>query len=151
MCSTSTCSIIYLLMIQRPPKSTRTDTLFPYTTLFRSARACAARTRDRRGRAASGLGADRHGRAQCHRAGRRLGARAAGGDRWAGAGRQREFSRLAGRNAALVSRSSRLPRLLQVLPPPRHPAHPAPFSTSSGRKAVSTPPVITTPTPRLTS
>src|SRR3546814_13458701 len=23
-------------MIQRPPKSTRTDTLFPYTTLFRS-------------------------------------------------------------------------------------------------------------------
>src|SRR3546814_19043383 len=51
----------------------------------------------------SGLGADGHGRAQCHRAGRRLGARAAGGDRWAGAGRQREFSRLAGRKAALVS------------------------------------------------
>src|SRR3546814_3549021 len=25
-------------MIQRPPRSTRTDTLFPYTTLFRSAR-----------------------------------------------------------------------------------------------------------------
>src|SRR3546814_6881083 len=25
-------------MIGRPPKSTRTDTLFPYTTLFRSAR-----------------------------------------------------------------------------------------------------------------
>src|SRR3546814_13824648 len=25
-----------LLMIQRPPRSTRTDTLFPYTTLFRS-------------------------------------------------------------------------------------------------------------------
>src|SRR3546814_5349664 len=24
-------------MIRRPPKSTRTDTLFPYTTLFRSA------------------------------------------------------------------------------------------------------------------
>src|SRR3546814_10712674 len=24
------------LMIQRPPRSTRTDTLFPYTTLFRS-------------------------------------------------------------------------------------------------------------------
>src|SRR3546814_7422653 len=24
-------------MIQRPPRSTRTDTLFPYTTLFRSA------------------------------------------------------------------------------------------------------------------
>src|SRR3546814_5273626 len=25
-------------MIRRPPKSTRTDTLFPYTTLFRSSR-----------------------------------------------------------------------------------------------------------------
>src|SRR3546814_6244574 len=25
-------------MIRRPPKSTRSDTLFPYTTLFRSAR-----------------------------------------------------------------------------------------------------------------
>src|SRR3546814_16454045 len=28
---------IFLLMIRRPPRSTRTDTLFPYTTLFRSA------------------------------------------------------------------------------------------------------------------
>src|SRR3546814_2674833 len=27
------------LMIRRPPRSTRTDTLFPYTTLFRSPRA----------------------------------------------------------------------------------------------------------------
>src|SRR3546814_1846663 len=27
-------------MIQRPPRSTRTDTLFPYTTLFRSIRRC---------------------------------------------------------------------------------------------------------------
>src|SRR3546814_20785013 len=26
-------------MIRRPPRATRTDTLFPYTTLFRSARA----------------------------------------------------------------------------------------------------------------
>src|SRR3546814_16322268 len=26
-------------MIRRPPRSTRTDTLFPYTTLFRSVRA----------------------------------------------------------------------------------------------------------------
>src|SRR3546814_10096773 len=38
------CSFVYLLliffvfflMIRRPPRSTRTDTLFPYTTLFRS-------------------------------------------------------------------------------------------------------------------
>src|SRR3546814_20639618 len=29
-------------MIRRPPRSTRTDTLFPYTTLFRSARVSAA-------------------------------------------------------------------------------------------------------------
>src|SRR3546814_17143852 len=29
-------------MIRRPPRSTRTDTLFPYTTLFRSI--CAARS-----------------------------------------------------------------------------------------------------------
>src|SRR3546814_13174563 len=29
--------IIFFLMIRRPPRSTRTDTLFPYTTLFRSA------------------------------------------------------------------------------------------------------------------
>src|SRR3546814_985908 len=29
---------VSFLMIRRPPISTRTDTLFPYTTLFRSAR-----------------------------------------------------------------------------------------------------------------
>src|SRR3546814_15140546 len=28
--------VCYFLMIRRPPRSTRTDTLFPYTTLFRS-------------------------------------------------------------------------------------------------------------------
>src|SRR3546814_13533386 len=30
------CFVIFFLMIRRPPRSTRTDTLFPYTTLFRS-------------------------------------------------------------------------------------------------------------------
>src|SRR3546814_4862668 len=30
--------MIFFLMIRRPPRSTRTDTLFPYTTLFRSHR-----------------------------------------------------------------------------------------------------------------
>src|SRR3546814_12991493 len=30
--------LILFLMIRRPPRSTRTDTLFPYTTLFRSER-----------------------------------------------------------------------------------------------------------------
>src|SRR3546814_19757943 len=28
--------VSFFLMIRRPPRSTRTDTLFPYTTLFRS-------------------------------------------------------------------------------------------------------------------
>src|SRR3546814_10534962 len=30
-------NFFFFLMIRRPPRSTRTDTLFPYTTLFRSA------------------------------------------------------------------------------------------------------------------
>src|SRR3546814_20245426 len=29
-------SFVFFLWIRRPPRSTRTDTLFPYTTLFRS-------------------------------------------------------------------------------------------------------------------
>src|SRR3546814_1558411 len=37
-------------MIRRPPRSTRTDTLFPYTTLFRSL--------DPQGNASTGLGID---------------------------------------------------------------------------------------------
>src|SRR3546814_7928877 len=38
-CVSSVCVLVLLvlfLMIRRPPRSTRTDTLFPYTTLFRS-------------------------------------------------------------------------------------------------------------------
>src|SRR3546814_13288633 len=34
--------IFFFLMIRRPPSSTRTDTLFPYTTLFRSVGQCTA-------------------------------------------------------------------------------------------------------------
>src|SRR3546814_5419968 len=33
--------MFFFLIIRRPPRSTRTDTLFPYTTLFRSASALA--------------------------------------------------------------------------------------------------------------
>src|SRR3546814_2067592 len=33
-------------MIRRPPRSTRTDTLFPYTTLFRSRRTVLRRPRE---------------------------------------------------------------------------------------------------------
>src|SRR3546814_15135978 len=32
----SVCDSFFFLMIRRPPRSTRTDTLFPFTTLFRS-------------------------------------------------------------------------------------------------------------------
>src|SRR3546814_12035426 len=32
------CDFFFFLMIRLPPRSTRTDTLFPYTTLFRSSR-----------------------------------------------------------------------------------------------------------------
>src|SRR3546814_7471084 len=41
-CSTTTCIyvVFFFLMIRRPPRSTRTDTLFPYTTLFRSTCRC---------------------------------------------------------------------------------------------------------------
>src|SRR3546814_4592854 len=35
--------LIFFLMIRRPPRSTRTDTLFPYTTLFRSRRGLLSR------------------------------------------------------------------------------------------------------------
>src|SRR3546814_5611521 len=46
---------VCFLMIRRPPRSTRTDTLFPYTTLFRSRRRggrrrCATSRWRRRGR-----------------------------------------------------------------------------------------------------
>src|SRR3546814_9355485 len=35
--------LVFFLRIRRPPRSTRTDTLFPYTTLFRSQAAGGAR------------------------------------------------------------------------------------------------------------
>src|SRR3546814_3131482 len=52
-------SAIFFLMIRRPPRATRTDTLFPYTTLFRSEAnsspresACPRLASDRKARAA---------------------------------------------------------------------------------------------------
>src|SRR3546814_4172549 len=38
--------VFFFLMIRRPPRSTRTDTLFPYTTLFRSRFAMSCCIRD---------------------------------------------------------------------------------------------------------
>src|SRR3546814_2122944 len=52
-------------MIRRPPRSTRTDTLFPYTTLFRSPRARTARIQNRRPQESD------HGRASRVAVGRR--------------------------------------------------------------------------------
>src|SRR3546814_7107720 len=42
--------LFYFLMIRRPPSSSRTDTLFPYTTLFRSVTTRCQRKRKDRGR-----------------------------------------------------------------------------------------------------
>src|SRR3546814_20023449 len=47
--------VFFFLMIRRPPRSTRTDTLFPYTTLFRSAFGAKAMI-DGRGLDATGKG-----------------------------------------------------------------------------------------------
>src|SRR3546814_17601448 len=68
-------------MIRRPPRSTRTDTLFPYTTLFRSDR----NDRQRRNRGGGG------GAAGPARSGRNAGGVRSGDDRdqRGGAGRPR--------------------------------------------------------------
>src|SRR3546814_4969612 len=60
--------LIFFLIIRRPPRSTRTDTLFPYTTLFRSGHGLdGGDADDRRGRHGS---ADRdrgNGRSEEHK------------------------------------------------------------------------------------
>src|SRR3546814_19217653 len=49
--------LFFFLMIRRPPRSTRTDTLFPYTTLFRSRNGCGTtRFQQRRSGDAPNLG-----------------------------------------------------------------------------------------------
>src|SRR3546814_1762242 len=59
MIFTDSSRLFFFLMIRRPPRSTRTDTLFPYTTLFRSR---AADRRERPGRRASDPGETRRAR-----------------------------------------------------------------------------------------
>src|SRR3546814_10967099 len=55
------CSLsCFFLMIRRPPRSTRTDTLFPYTTLFRSARYVARGSREPPLQPANGRAEQRH-------------------------------------------------------------------------------------------
>src|SRR3546814_7140851 len=61
-------------MIRRPPRSTRTDTLFPYTTLFRSPQGGTRRRRraaDRRAERLGHLNADGYPRRRVHRRGLR--------------------------------------------------------------------------------
>src|SRR3546814_4668285 len=75
-------------MIRRPPRSKRTDTLFPYTTLFRSA-------------------AGAHQRRPGARGGRRLAAQRAGGPRlrvWLFAGRSARAGGLGGAVRRLLQR-----------------------------------------------
>src|SRR3546814_20425365 len=55
--------IFFFLMIRRPPRSTRTDTLFPYTTLFRSARGREVREGQRAGGEVRGRRGGQVGRA----------------------------------------------------------------------------------------
>src|SRR3546814_11083430 len=58
----------FFLMIRRPPRSTRTDTLFPYTTLFRSDGGDGGRRRRRRSHSAGARRGARHQRL-CARSG----------------------------------------------------------------------------------
>src|SRR3546814_10831692 len=112
--------VFFFLMIRRPPRSTRTDTLFPYTTLFRS-RPAGRPGRPRRRAHAAGQGAGQgHGRKGQERgeAGEVRRQRAAGGGR-AGApapGRLEHPSRVAPRasRAAGLSALTRVTRSLPV-------------------------------------
>src|SRR3546814_12217591 len=59
----------FFLMIRRPPRSTRTDTLFPYTTLFRSTHAASRSGGGTREKACGNGARTRRGRvAACHSA-----------------------------------------------------------------------------------
>src|SRR3546814_7828599 len=72
-------------MIRRPPRSTRTDTLFPYTTLFRSVH---HRHRQQIGRDAADIAVER----QAARVGRRLRRRQADAQDRVGAERSEEHT-----------------------------------------------------------
>src|SRR3546814_3287206 len=67
-------------MIRRPPRSTRTDTLFPYTTLFRSTVRLARGQDGRRSPHHGGQTGSYHGGGQrsVHRLGYRQGSRGSG-------------------------------------------------------------------------
>src|SRR3546814_1742860 len=87
----------FFLMIRRPPRSTRTDTLFPYTTLFRSP--------VRRDRGANRIQARGH-----HR--RRPAPRRSANRRRAGSRRARGRGRVAGRRSE--EHTSELQSLMRI-------------------------------------
>src|SRR3546814_12846614 len=68
VCEESGVCLCFVVMIRRPPRSTRTDTLFPYTTLCRSG----VRHRARAAGFDCGAGAWRPARARVRATGREL-------------------------------------------------------------------------------
>src|SRR3546814_8844998 len=113
---------VFFLMIRRPPRATRTDTLFPDTTLFRSHRDRPAPARDaarRRRRAALGRRRDcPPGEVRSHRraAGQTSGAPATGtGGLPVATGRSRAACRRLRRPARIPDRSEEHTSELQSL------------------------------------
>src|SRR3546814_8393805 len=78
----------FFLMIRRPPRSTRTDTLFPYTTLFRSTGSCPGTPCRGRAPAARACGTG----CRTRKAGRRPGTPAPARSPAAGRGRSEEHT-----------------------------------------------------------
>src|SRR3546814_18085670 len=77
------CLFLFVLMNRPPPRSTRTDTLFPYTTLFRSAAGAAQRSLLLPARVGRGVRPGREHPRPRHRAHRQAGrgTETGGGDR----------------------------------------------------------------------
>src|SRR3546814_21010293 len=115
-------------MIRRPPRSTRTDTLFPYTTLFRSVR----RSRFRRSQRACGTAPLLLVRVRLDDF-KQFNLQPRGGTR---------RNRPAGLTVLAVAHFARDPQL--VVPPPRHQLHalvPAPRPLAQAEHGRPAPPV----------
>src|SRR3546814_1315889 len=95
-------------MIRRPPKSTRTDTLFPYTTLFRSDGGRIETARTVKDAAVVGAGAGRCRIIDGHRPGRGHRQVVAGGHAREGGGRPGEHEKTPAGAAAGHRKSTRL-------------------------------------------
>src|SRR3546814_15179896 len=126
---------IFFLMIRRPPRSTRTDTLIPYTTLFRSP--------------PEGPPPDRQGAGDGRLAGRRQGARLLSGRRHLaqpGPPAHRAVSLSAARHPRPPDLPHRGPDPRTPVPPPRtvfacrHPAFLLGAAQSSAQRPAAPPP-----------